>query len=297
MKPLAKQIVTFLCLVFLFSSLPYFLMIQSHHVMTGNGLVVRMIMWCPTAAALVTCALFRIDAGKLGWNWRPVRYEALGYCLPLLYTLPVYIVAWTAVPGSFVLGAFEAKAAESLSLPASPHLATFGLMIPMLGTLGVIGSLANALGEEIGWRGFLLPRLVGQFGFTFGCVVSGLIWAMWHYPGLLWSDYNAGTNPKYALACFTCMVTAMSFAMGWVRLKSGSLWPCAMMHASHNLFIQAILDELTAPTGRALYITTEFGCGLVLTVGTAAVYFWTRRKELPSASGVSRSLEPAGVSL
>jgi membrane protease YdiL (CAAX protease family) len=280
MKPLAKQIVVFLCLVFLFSSLPYFLMIHSHHVMTGNGLAVRMIMWCPAAAAFATCAIFGIDTRTLGWNWRPIRYEAAGYFLPVLYVIPVYLATWIAIPGSLTLGAFEEKAAASLSMPSSPHIATFGLMIPLLATLGVIGSLANALGEEIGWRGFLLPRLTGQFGFTLGCTVSGLIWGMWHYPGLLWSDYNAGTNPKYALACFTLMVIADSFVMGWLRLKSGSLWPCALLHASHNLFIQAIFDEMTASTGRAVYYTTEFGCGLVLTVGTTAVYFWTRRREV-----------------
>ena len=280
MKPLAKQIVAFLCLVFLFSSLPYFLMIHSGHVGSGNGLVVRLVMWCPAAAAFATCALFRIDTRTLGWNWRPLRYEALGYYLPLLYAIPVYAVTWIAVRGSFALGAFESDAAQSFSMPGSPHLASFGLMIPMLATLGVIGSVANALGEEIGWRGFLLPRLVGQFGFTFGCVVSGVIWAAWHYPGLLWADYNAGTNPGYALACFTVMVVALAFVMGWLRLKSGSLWPCAMLHASHNLFIQAILDRLTAPAGRALYFTTEFGFGLALTIAAVAVYFWTRRGEV-----------------
>jgi membrane protease YdiL (CAAX protease family) len=281
MKPLTKQISTFLCLVFLFSSLPYFLMIHSHHIGAGNGLVVRLVMWCPAAAAFAACALLRIDSRTLGWNWRPLRYELLGYLLPLIYAIPVYLIVWIAVRGSFALGEFERAASESLSIGSSPHFATFGLMIPMLATLGVIGSLANALGEEIGWRGFLLPRLVGQFGFTFGCIVSGLVWAMWHYPGLLWADYNAGTNPAYALACFTCMVVAMAFVMGWLRLKSGSLWPCAMLHASHNLFIQAILDRMTAPEGRALYYTTEFGCGLALAIGATAVYFWSRRSELP----------------
>jgi uncharacterized protein len=282
MKPRAREIVTFLILVFLFSSLPYFLMIHSGHIGAGNGLVVRLVMWCPTAAALVTCALYRIDLRTLGWSWRPVRFEALGYLLPLLYAIPVYIVVWLAIPGSSALASFEKAAAESLSMPSSPRVATFGLMIPMLATLGVIGSLANALGEEIGWRGFLLPRLTGQFGFTFGCLVSGVVWAAWHYPGLLWSDYNAGTNPVYALACFTLMVIGNAFVMGWLRLKSGSLWPCAMLHASHNLFIQAILDRMTAPTGRALDYTTEFGCGLVLSVGATAVYLWTRRGELGS---------------
>lgn len=295
MKPLARQIVAFLCLVFLFSSLPYFLMIHSHHIGAGNRLVVRMIMWCPAAAAFATCALFRIDTRTLGWSWRPVRYEALAYLLPLAYAIPVYAVTWIAVRGSFALDTFEQHAAKSLSMSASPHLATFGLMIPMLATLGVIGSLANALGEEIGWRGFLLPRLTSQFGFTVGCFISGLIWAGWHYPGLLWSDYNAGTNPKYALACFTCMVTAMAFVMGWLRLKSGSLWPCAMLHASHNLFIQAIFDEMTAPAGRALYYTTEFGCGLVLTIGAVAAYFWTKRGDFPEESRVT-AMRPADAS-
>jgi membrane protease YdiL (CAAX protease family) len=69
--------------------------------------------------------------------------------------------------------------------------------------------------------------------------------------------------------------------MGWLRLKSGSLWPCAMLHASHNLFIQAILDRITAPVGGALYVTTEFGFGLVVTIGATGLYFWLRRKELP----------------
>jgi membrane protease YdiL (CAAX protease family) len=285
MKSRAKEIVTFLFLVFLFSCVPYALMIHAHHIAAGNGLVVRLVMWCPAAAAFATCALLGIDARTLGWSWRPLRFEACGYLLPLLYAIPVYAVVWIAVRGSFALGEFETRASASLSLSSSPHLATFGLMIPMLATLGVIGSLANALGEEIGWRGFLLPRLTGQFGFTVGCIASGFIWAAWHYPGLLWSDYNAGTNPKYALACFTLMVVAMSFIMGWLRLKSGSLWPCAMLHASHNLFIQAILDEMTAPAGKTLYYTTEFGCGLVLTIGAAGAYFWSRRKELPQHAG------------
>ena len=155
MKTRAREIITFLILVFLFSSLPYFLMIHAHHIGAGNGLVVRLVMWCPAAAALATCALFRIDVRTLGWGWRPVRFEALGYFLPLLYAIPVYVVVWVAIPASFALAAFEKAAAASLNMPSSPHFATFGLMIPMLATLGVIGSVANALGEEIGWRGFL----------------------------------------------------------------------------------------------------------------------------------------------
>ncbi len=79
------------------------------------------------------------------------------------------------------------------------------------------------------------------------------------------------------------MVIADSYILGWLRFKSGSLWTAAVLHASHNLFIQAIFDGMTAPVGRVLYVTTEFGAGLVLTVGAFALYFWTRRAEVSLA--------------
>jgi uncharacterized protein len=241
-------------------------------------------MWCPALAAVATCLIFKIDLATLGWSWRPSRYPAWGYAIPVLYALPVYLATWIAIPGSFAFHTFATERASAFGFPASPTAATLLLAIPCYATLGVISSTARALGEEIGWRGFLLPRLVGHAGFTFGCLISGCIWAIWHYPGLLFADYNAGTKPAYALTCFTLMVIADAYILGWLRLKSGSLWPAAIMHASHNLFIQAIFDRITAPAGRTLYITTEFGAGLVLSIGAFAIYFWMRRGEVVGAT-------------
>lgn len=119
---------------------------------------------------------------------------------------------------------------------------------------------------------FLLPRLIGRFGFSGGCLISGCIWALWHYPALLLADYNSGTPKLYALICFTMMVIATAFLLGWLRLRSRSLWPCAVLHASHNLFIQAIFDALTRPDRKALYVTTEFGFGLATTIAVTAFY-------------------------
>jgi membrane protease YdiL (CAAX protease family) len=280
MKPLVKQILAYLLLLFAFSSVPYYFMIHTGHIGAGNGLVVTLVMWCPAFAALATCRLFGIDLATLGWNWRPTRYVAWAYVIPILYALPVYIVAWTAIRGSFAFSEFAAPWGKAFGFPDWPRASALFLAVPCYATLGVISSTARALGEEIGWRGFLLPRLVQQTGFTWGCLLSGCIWAVWHYPGLLFADYNAGTRPVFALSCFTLMVIADSYILGWLQLKSGSLWTAAVLHASHNLFIQAIFDRMTAPVGRALYVTTEFGCGLALTAGACALYFWTRRNEL-----------------
>jgi len=279
MRSPGKQILVFLLLAFLFSSLPYYLIIHSGHIATGNGMVAALIMWCPGLAAFATCGLLGIDAATLGWNWRPAGYQAWAYVIPILYSLPVYVGVWIFIRGSFDFPAFVDSIGEAFG-GNSPRAAAVFLGIPLYATVGVVSGVARTLGEEIGWRGFLFPRLVEQTGFTWGCLLTGCVWAVWHYPVLLFADYNAGTSPRYALTCFTLMVFAASFIWGWLRLKSGSLWTSAILHASHNAFIQAIFDRMTAPAGRTLYITTEFGAGLVLTMGALALYFWTRRGEV-----------------
>jgi uncharacterized protein len=291
----AKEIFTYLIFVFLFSSVPYFLMIHTGHIGAGGGLTVTLLMWCPALAALTTCRLLHIDLASLGWSWRPARYVGWAYLIPILYALPVYVATWIFVRGSWAFPAFAELTGASFGFPGRPRAATFLLGLPLLATVGLVGSLARALGEEIGWRGFLLPRLVGQFGFTLGCLLSGCIWAAWHYPGLLFADYNAGTSPAYALTCFTLMVIGDSYVFGWIRLRSNSIWPAAMLHASHNLFVQAIFDRMTAPVGGALYITTEFGFGMVLTVGATALYFWTRRRLVESSPVVWAHAYPAAT--
>jgi uncharacterized protein len=76
------------------------------------------------------------------------------------------------------------------------------------------------------------------------------------------------------------MVVSQCFVFAWLRLKSGSLWPAAMLHASHNLFVQQIFDALMRDTGRTRWYTSEFGVALALTSAVLAVYFWTRRAEV-----------------
>jgi membrane protease YdiL (CAAX protease family) len=79
-----------------------------------------------------------------------------------------------------------------------PALGTFGVALLLLFTITVIGTAVWALGEELGWRWFLFPRLQQQFGFHGACLISGVIWAVWHFPELLWADYNAGTIAVFA---------------------------------------------------------------------------------------------------
>jgi membrane protease YdiL (CAAX protease family) len=72
---------------------------------------------------------------------------------------------------------------------------------------------------------------------------SVMIWAAWHMPLVLGAIYHGeGTSLAYSVVCFTLMVLALSFLMAWITLLSGSLWPAALLHAAHNLFVQSIFD-------------------------------------------------------
>jgi membrane protease YdiL (CAAX protease family) len=157
---------------------------------------------------------------------------------------------------------------------------SLALYIISMATGGVVLNLSMTLGEEIGWRGFLVPELAKQMSFTRVSLVSGILWAAWHSPLLLFADYNAGTNRWYALGCSTVALVSASFILAWLTLRSNSIWPAALFHASYNLFVPGIFDNLILNTGSTLWYTTEFGAALAITSAIFALYFWTRRTQV-----------------
>jgi uncharacterized protein len=148
-----------------------------------------------------------------------------------------------------------------------------------------VALLAAALGEEIGWRGFMVPELARTTSFAVTAIVSGAVWAVGHYPSLLFSDYNSGTPAWYGVSCFTVALVAMSFVAAWLRLRSGSLWTGAIL-GSHNLYIQNIFTPLTRNTEKTNWFIDEFGLVLPLVIIAFALYFWSRQAELPMPRAV-----------
>ena len=270
----------FLVLVILLSGIFWTLVIGAGHVGAGGGRYVEGLMWCPALAAFLTVAIRRLDVSSLGLSSFGGKYAVLAYLTPLIYAAIAYTLIWALGFGSFPNPLAIAKLSERLGWQIGNEAVFIALYFLLMATTGMVGATAHALGEEIGWRGFLAPRMVAQMGFTNGAIVTGIIWTAWHAPILLFADYNGGTQWWFALPCFAVMVVSISVMLTWIRLRSNSVWPCAILHASHNLFIQAIFDRMTAPVGRVLYVTTEFGAGLVLTTGACALYLWTRRNEL-----------------
>lgn len=243
------EIGLFLALTFGLSGIFYFVILRAGTLATAGGLPVAGLMWCPGTAALVVTFLRHRSLRGLGWGRGPWRFWLYGYGSPILYAGIVYALVWWGG-----LGGIDHEVAGRLAQPK----------VPALLVLGSVTSSLTALGEELGWRGFLLPRLVGRYGFVRATLATGGIWAVWHYPLLLWGDYHGGTPLAFSLLCFTVLVLGISFLLAWLRLASDSVWPAMLLHASHNLYIQGIFDRLTVDTGPTEWWIGEFGAGLAL---------------------------------
>jgi uncharacterized protein len=274
-----RQVVTYLVVLFALSSIFYFLILRAHSLAGGSGLYVSGIMWCPALAAFATMQLNGRNLRELGWQWPQKKFALQSWYIPLLYASITYGIIWLARFGGFPNHDFMNQLVTRMGLRVSPSVSTV-IYVLLVGSFGVVGSMARALGEEIGWRGFLVPELFKTTGFTTTALISGVVWSCWHYPILIWGDYNNGTPSWFGLSCFTLMVVSDAFIFAWIRLKSGSLWTGALLHASHNLYVQAIFTPLTRNTGKTTWFIDEFGAVLPLVVLAVAIYFWSRRNEL-----------------
>ena len=245
----------------------------------GFGLMIPVIMWCPALAALVSCRSLGRTFRSIAWRWPNNKYIVAAYIVPLTYTSIAYGAIWAWHLGGWN-SEFVSEVVQNFGLRGLPVWGSFTLYIASMASGGLILNLSTALGEEIGWRGFLIPELAKQMSFTRLSLLSGIIWTAWHTPLLLFADYNAGTNRWYALGCSTVTLVSLSFILAWLRLKSDSVWPAAVFHASHNLFVPGVFDNLIRNTGSTLWYTTEFGAALAITSAVFAIYFWTRRSEV-----------------
>jgi len=240
------------------------------------------IMWSPGLSAIITKLICDHNLRNLGWGWGKTRYQTLSYFLPALLSLLVYGIVWITGIGDLSITQFEKITNKKFFSPVSG--VTFLPILLMSMSLGFLKSFTTAFGEEIGWRGFLVKEFSNVTSYSNASWIIGLVWALWHVPGILFVGYNAGTSPYAAIPCFIVMIVSATFIMNWIRLRSGSLWTGAIFHASHNLFIQSIYDLMTVDKGITRYFTTEFGVGMALIYAITAYFFWRKRDRLRGIS-------------
>jgi membrane protease YdiL (CAAX protease family) len=280
-NPAFKKVIVYLVLTFTLCIPFYYYIISTGDVDAGGGIYVIGLMWCPGVAALLTRLVFQRNLRGMGWGWGKTRYQVWGYLLPIIACLAVYGITWSTGLGGF--------SSETLTSEAG-----FGLPLAfaMQATSGVLLFAIFTLGEELGWRGLLVPELSKITGFLQLSLISGVIWETYHLPIFFFADYHSAAPKWYAFLCFTVEVVAISFVYAWLRLKSGSIWPGVILHASFNLF-EGVFNQLTVDRGYTEYFTTEFGLGLAIAYLLVAYWCWKRRNTLPQLA----SSEPEPIAL
>ncbi len=269
-----RGIVTYVVLTIAFSAILWRPMLAAKTLSPGGAsYYVLILMWCPGAAGLTTRLLFQHSLRGAGWGKPRAWYAWAGYWIPIAYASVVYVPLWIAGYSDFHATAIQQLLGRT-HLTAAPSGIGVLAYVAIAATIGLIPEAFAALGEEIGWRGFLVPELAKVTSFGWVGLLSGAIWALWHVPLIVAADYH-GANPVwYSLLCFGIMVIGMGYLAAWIRLKSGSVWPAMLLHGSHNLFVQTIFDPLTRRAPLTNYVTTEFGAGLAIVAAVIAFGVW-----------------------
>jgi membrane protease YdiL (CAAX protease family) len=226
------------------------------------GLVWIVALMCiPGALSIVLRLILKSGFGDTGFRVGKGRYYLYAVAVPLLLALLV----------GFISAALDIRNFS----PVRPEQLT--QLSPVL--LSVLGlGLIGAFGEELGWRGFLLPKMISG-GVKSPYLVSGLVWASWHLPLIAFGGFYQGDNALLMALVYGVGIIAMSFVFSELRVRSGSVWVAAIVHAAHNFFFQFALPVLllTVPGSRSHLWDMVIGdTGLFIAVLYAFAYLVIR---------------------
>lgn len=259
-KNARKSLVVFFAVLVLLSGIVEWKLIRLGNVMTAPRYLTLCLMWCPAVASFVARLIFREGISDVGFRFGGVeglKSTVQAWLYPLAVASVAYGIAWT-----FGLAVFK------------PPFFTFanGVFIAM--TIGTFNGCFRAAGEEIGWRGYLVPRLIDA-GVPRPILLSGIIWVSWHLPLLIAGSYvTSGGGMLVYTSTFAIDVIFAGYLSAFWRLKSGSVWPAVVFHAAWNAVIQGPFDGATAGSFKAvgesgyLVITADILFIIIIVYGT-----------------------------
>jgi membrane protease YdiL (CAAX protease family) len=176
--------------------------------------------WQPLIAALIVRRWFDTSEG-LDHGVRPAPR---GYAIAAAIAPLVLLVASTLI----VVGAGHATLGFGTPAPAATLALLPATLLPALAIVYL-----QCIGEEIGWRGYFLARLMRELGPWTGLLVHGVVWGIWYAPAFLVvttaSSAQAGSALRAAEFVLTC--TLLGALLGWVRLASKSIMTAVIANA------------------------------------------------------------------
>ncbi len=218
--------------------------------------------WTPNIAAFIVIGLILQEKGGIrrllrGWGkWR--------------VGLRWYVAAISPLFISFLAVAIFLMSGGESTYPVQPVIA------PLVISL-VLSTITGAMGEELGWRGFLLPRFQRQLDSFLSSLIVGVIWALWHLPLWLLPGLGWDATPYWA---FALAAISTSVLMTWVLNNTGgSLLMVSIVHLTMNYGsgVVGILGLIPAPRDYWIIASILLAVYAVIVVLIAGPRYLSRR--------------------
>lgn len=212
-----------------------------------SGILIPIMMFTPALAVLIVMLVLRpLPKGErlrfLGmWPLRPAKrvvwMMVLGLFGPIVVVMASVAIAalcgWVQLDLVAFSGfAQQLGASMPAGVPAPPALVVILSQLVMIPFAAATINAFLAFGEELGWRGFLVPAL-RPLGTWPTLLISGAVWGLWHSPVIL-LGYNFGRIDITGVLLMTGAGIAWGVLLGWLRLRSASLWPAVFAHGAMN---------------------------------------------------------------
>lgn len=244
-KTETKRLLVYLALAFGSTWIIFFAYIFAGNIWAADGEIsgmdqfVSLGMLCPSLAMLLTryvtgegFAVTGKGSMLLGISFKDRKwiYFIIAMFLPWLY-----IELSSALTLLISPNAFDPHNPELLGLADNERAIMYIQPIAAI-VSGATASFA-ALGEEAGWCGYMMPKMIRLWGVGKAVVIGGIIWGVWHWP-LTYVGHNFGREyfgypfTGFAAMCILCVF--MGIILTFMTYKSGSIWPAVILHAINN---------------------------------------------------------------
>jgi membrane protease YdiL (CAAX protease family) len=214
-------------------------------------------------------------------------WPGTGYVLAAVFLIPVTLHAVTlptlahlegAIPWASWLrpqadGLYHTPAARGWGDVTAQGLA---IRIALNLVVGLVATSALAFLEEIGWRAWLLPRLVPRLGARVAVVATSIVWGLWHVPfGLSGIQHIDGMSALRVAIGVPLGTMVAGLIIGWLWLRTNNVWIVALAHGSFNNWGQYAFKYMDDGPPGSDVAALRVGFLALLVVGTVLLLFFT----------------------
>src|SRR6266852_52006 len=217
--------------------------------------MVTLLSYCPAIASLIARVILREGIRDISFKWGGEwSYQAMliAWLWPVVCGSLTYSVAWVAgfthfrwTPVDYPFGTWGPENLLGISIFGMSSMRGFVVRL-IACLLFALVACVQSFGEELGWRGYMLTRLFDA-KVPVPVFWNGLAWGLWHLPySLILASRDLPEQRSVSFFFFIAGTVAGTYLLSYLRLRSGSIWPAVLAHASGNAVFLLAFNGFTA---------------------------------------------------